>query len=300
MKKAFLGVLLLTSALAMKAQLVTVGEISRVNLPAGVAVEQAVISPDGLNVAFTDLKSRGLSLMPVNSAVAKRISDSGVALDLAFTPDSRTVVFDEVSYDRAHRRSVSVKAFDIATGRKKEVHAATRDLNGVSVDNSGINVVAKGRVASKKLNAAAAARPVLSIDRGQLCITENGNTRVLSPLGTAGMSYLWPSLSPDGKRICFYVASMGCYTCKIDGSDVKKIGWLRAARWLDNNIVVGMRDRTDGNTTTASAIIASNIDGSVKQTLTPERYIAVLPSVATDKIAFSTADGELYIININK
>lgn len=300
MKKVLLGAAALLSAAVASGQLLDVTGITAVSLPAGVAVEQAVVSPDGSHVAYTDLRSPGISLLNVSNSTVTPVSRAGIGLDMSFSPDGRTLVYDEVRYDNS-RRMVSVHAYTLATGRSAQVVAPTRELQGVAVSNAKVSAVAGGRIESRTLSQAAVAeRPVLSIDRGQLCITSGGRTRVLSPLGTTGMSYLWPTLSPDGTRICFYAASMGCYTCRVDGSDVKKIGWLRAASWYDNNTLVGMHDITDGCATTQSEIVACSADGTVRQSLTPACYIAVLPSVADGRIAFSTVEGDLYFINIAK
>ena len=123
-----------------------------------------------------------------------------------------------------------------------------------------------------------------------------------SPNGTSGQSYLWPSVSPDGTRVLYYLATVGAYTCKIDGSDVKFVGKYRAARWYDNNTVVGMKDYYDEtDCVKSSKIYAVSFDGSESQLLTADDVLAMYPSVNADgsKIAFSTPAGEAYIINVN-
>lgn len=293
MKKCIMGVTAAIVALAMQAQVLEVTGITPVTLPEGARVDQAVLSPDGSSIAYTDLSAEGLHLLQADGT-ATLVSPQGIAMDLSFTPDGSAIVYDAVRYDAAHRRTVAVNRYDIARGATTNLVRATRDLQGVTVATDGVHAVVDGRMESRSDAA------VLSIDHGQLCITRNGATSVLSPLGTAGMSYLWPSLSPDGTRICFYAVAMGCYTCALDGSDVRPLGWIRAARWYDNNTIVGMHDLTDGRFTTSSAIIAAKADGTARQTLTDEAYIAVLPSTAPGKIAFSTVDGKLYIINVNQ
>ena len=291
LKKCF-TVLALVGAIAANAQIFEIQSVERVNLPAGVAVEEAVMSPDGAKVAYTQLYADGLSVLDFSNGVNKVVSPKGVALDLAFTADGAGLVYDEVTYDAKHMRRVTVKSTDLLSGKTETIVAPTRTLNGVSVDASGVRAVDNGRIN------ASAERPVLSINMGQLCITRGNKTEVLSPLGTEGMSYLWPSLSPDGKRICFYAAGLGCYTCNLDGSDMHKLGWLRAARWYDNNTVVGMHDRTDGKFTVSSEIIARTADGRLSQQLSDSNLVALYPSVAEGKIAFSTVDGRLFIINL--
>lgn len=294
MLNKLLTVTALMGAMAVNAQIFKVESIERVTLPSGVAVEEALLSPDGAKVAYTQLYADGVSVLDLANGSDQLISPKGIAMDMAFANNGKTLVYDEVSYDTNHVRRVAVKTTDLTSGETKVLIKSTRKLNGVTVDESGIRTVENG-----KINAPAA-RPVLSINLGQLCITRGNKTEVLSPLGTSGMSYLWPSLSPDGKRICFYAAGLGCYTCNVDGSDVKKLGWLRAAKWYDNNTVVGMHDLTDGKFTVSSEIIAYSNDGSVSQTLTDGKTVAMYPSVAEGKIAYSTVDGRLFIINLKK
>ena len=89
------------------------------------------------------------------------------------------------------------------------------------------------------------------------------------------------------------------YVSDLNGTNVKRLGVLRAAKWLDNNTVVGMVDTDDGYVYTSSSIVAMTLDGQ-SQTLTDDSVIAMYPQVATGKIAFSTPTGEAYIINYTK
>ncbi|MBQ7940997.1 MAG: hypothetical protein IJ328_01425, partial [Muribaculaceae bacterium] len=63
-----------------------------------------------------------------------------------------------------------------------------------------------------------------------------------------------------------------------------------------------MNDIDDGSVVTASKLVAAKVDGSVRQDLTQVSSMAMYPSVAGNgsRIAFSTPDGELFIINVNK
>ena len=131
-------------------------------------------------------------------------------------------------------------------------------------------------------------------------MTENGVTRVFSPNGT-DHSYLWPSISPDGTKVLYFIASNGAWVCDIDGQNAHRIGILRAPQWVNDDVIVGMYDEDDGEFIYASKIIASDLNGN-QQILTNDNLVAMYPHVnaAGSKIAFSTPAGEAYIININK
>ena len=188
---------------------------------------------------------------------------------------------------------------NLTTGATQELVKPTRDLQGYSVDATSAAAVNKGKYSSKAIGAAKAQKvPVLSINKGQLMITINGKTRQLSPNGTQ-FSYMWPSLSPDGTKVLFYQAAHGAYVCDLDGSNVRKVGQMRAPVWYDNNTIVGMMDKDDGEFIYASTIVAATLDGA-PQVLTDDATLAMYPHATAGKIAFSTPAGEAYIINVKK
>jgi Tol biopolymer transport system component len=137
----------------------------------------------------------------------------------------------------------------------------------------------------------------VAIQNGELVLTVGTTTKVLSPNGQ-GLSYLWPSISPDGKKIVYYVSG-AVWTCNVDGSGVQRIGNFRAPRWYNNNVVVGMNDIDDGHVVTASSVVAYTLDGK-KQVLTSGNIMAMYPYASADgkKIVCSTPNGEAYLINI--
>jgi hypothetical protein len=167
------------------------------------------------------------------------------------------------------------------------------------VDATSAGAVNKGKYNNKAIGATKAHKvPVLSINKGQLMITINGKARNLSPNGNQ-FSYLWPSLSPDGTKVLYYLAAHGAYVCNLDGSNARKVGQMRAPVWYDNNTIVGMMDKDDGEFIYASTIVAATLDGAT-QVLTDDSTIAMYPHAAAGKIAFSTPAGEAYIINVTK
>ena len=191
-----------------------------------------------------------------------------------------------------------MKVRNFATGTTKQLLKGARNVNGVSLQGNTAVTVANGEAKKMALAGKAAKKtaPVASIVNCQLVLTTNGTSKTLSPLGT-DRSYLWPSVSPDGKHICFYVAGTGCYISDLKGKIVARLGKIHAAKWLNSTTVVGMNDTDDGYTITSSAIVAATIDGK-SQVLTDSSLKAMYPYPAGNKIFFSTDEGENYIINI--
>lgn len=301
MKRNFLAAAALMAAFGLSAQVLEVQSMERVKLPEGQHAEQAILSADAKAVAYSDFDGT-LNLLDRNTQTSTVISTRGSMMDLAFTSDGGAVVFREASTDARHLRHVSVKSFDIASRKVSELAGPSRTLQALDVQGATAVTVDGGRMRAKAARrgvAAAQAAPVLSIERGLLYINLDGHRELASYLGTDGMSYLWASISPDGQRMLFFAASYGTYTCRLDGSDMRSLGYLYAPVWYDNETVVGMRTRNDGHVTTEGAIVATTLDG-VRQTLTEPSLVAVLPSARVGKISFTTTDGELYILNVKK
>ena len=296
--RKFLFALALGFSLTAMAQVMNVTSIEKVNLPEQAAV--AAISPQGDYLLLTSATNQGLTKLDLSTHLTQVISTAPSAgHNVKISPDGQTVVYRESSFNEKHLKYSTLKSVNMATGATQTLVKPTRDLQGYAIDATSAGVVNKGKFSKKAVgNAKAQNVPVLSIKKDQLMITVNGKTRNLSPNGS-GYSYLWASLSPDGTKVLYYQAAHGAYVCDLDGSNVRKVGKMRAPVWYDDNTVVGMLDLDDGELVYASTIVAATLDGTT-QVLTDDSTIAMYPHAAAGKIAFSTPAGEAYIINVTK
>ncbi len=298
MMRKLLFALALGFSMSAMGQVLNVTSIEKVNLPSQAAV--AAISPQGDYLLLTSATNQGLTKFDLTSGQTQVLSTAASAgHNVKISPDGQTVVYRESSINEKHLRYSSLKSVNLATGATQVLVKPTRDLQGYSVDATSASVVNKGKFSSKAIGAAKAQKlPVLSINKGQLMITINGKIRNLSPNGNQ-FSYMWPSLSPDGTKVLYYLAAHGAYVCDLDGSNAHKVGKMRAPVWYDNNTIVGMIDLDDGEFIYASTIVAATLDGTT-QVLTDDATIAMYPHAVAGKIAFSTPAGEAYIINVSK
>ena len=293
MKKFFVSAMLLCSSVLGFAQLVEIQSIDKIDLPEGVSVNQATISPDGSFVVFSQNAKGGLHKMDLASKEINMISANGNSFDLKIAADG-TVVFRESRTAENKLRYTSLKAVD-ARGVETTLVAPTRDLNGFAVNGTNVMTVDNNKVEAKSLNGGAAVQmPVASIRYGQLCI----DGKVISPNGQEGASYLWPSISPNGTKVCYYLATKGCYVANIDSSDPVFVGAIRAAKWLNDLTVVGMHDIDDGSVVTSSKLVVASIDGKTAQDITVKESFAMFPTTNGKRIAYSTPMGDLFIINL--
>ena len=298
MMRKLLFLLALGFSLSALSQVLQVTSIEKVPLPEQATV--AAISPQGDYLLLTDATNRGLSKLDLNTHQLSVLSTAPSAgHNVKISPDGQTVVFHESAFNNKHLRMNTLKSINLATGAVQALTKPTRDLQGYAVDATTAAIVNKGKYSKKALvKGKAKELPVLSIDKGQLMISINGKTRQLSPNGTQ-FSYMWASLSPDGSKVLFYQAAHGAYVCDLDGSNVRKVGKMRAPVWYDDNTIVGMIDLDDGEYVYASTIVAATLDGTT-QVLTDDATIAMYPHAIDGKIVFSTPSGEAYMINVTK
>jgi Tol biopolymer transport system component len=277
MKKILLLAVAFVSMMA-SAQVLQVASVEKLNIPQNADSKIATISPDGSYVLITSQTNSGLKKFDLTTGEVTTITDAvGAGYNVEISADSKNVTYREITYAADHARLASLVRYDLINAAKTTLVKSTRDMQRARV---------RGAIA-----------PKVAIQNGELVITVGTTTKVLSPNGQ-GLSYLWPSLSPDGKKIVYYVSG-AVWTSNVDGSNVQRIGNFRAPQWYNNNVIVGMNDEDDGHVITSSAIVAYTLDGK-KQVLTNNSIMAMYPYVSADgtKIVCSTPAGEAYLINI--
>lgn len=258
------------------------------------------ISPKGDYLLLSDAQLNGLAKYDLTTNRIEVISKARSAgLNVSVAPDGNSVAYREDTF-KDGLRYTDVKVHSFANGSTKQLLNGARNVNGVSLQGNTAVMVANGE-AKKAATAGKAAKstaPVASIVNRQLMLSVNGKVKTLSPNGT-DRSYLWPSVSPDGKHVCYFVAGTGCFVCDLNGKIVARLGLLRAAKWLNNSTIVGMNDTDDGYVITSSSIVAATLTGE-RQVLTDAGVIAMYPYPAANGkvIVFSTDKEENYIINI--
>lgn len=276
MKKIFLSLALAVSVMA-SAQVFEVGQLTKLNTPADTDVKVAGVSADGSYVLITSGSNQGLRRYDVATGKTTTITTAaGAGYNVQISKDGQELVYRETSFDAQGLRKNNIIRHDLATAKTATVAKAQRDMKAMV--NTGANVS-------------------VSINDRKIVLNKNGKNIILAPNGS-NESYIWPSVSPDGTKLCYYVCGNGCWVANLDGSGKQYIGHgVQAAKWYDNNTLVAMDAEDDGHFTTASAVVAYTLDGK-KQVLTNSSMIAMYPHVANNVIVFSTLDGETYMLNV--
>lgn len=288
--------------IAVSAQVLSVKSVEKVPIPVDADNAVAAISPGGDYILLTTSTHRGLKKFDLATGETTTLTEAeGAGYGATVTADGKTIVYRETSFTPQHLKMTALKSISTVTGAKRELAPAQRMLQGYRLDGNAAAVISKGKMRVRSLNGAkiVATPPTLSLTQNhQMQLTRNGKTTLLAPNGK-NVRYIWPSLSPDGTKVLYYVSGIGCFVCDLNGNNVKPMGQLRAAKWYDNTTIVGMNDQDNGEYVTSSSIIAKTLSGA-EQKLTSDEIIAQYPQVSPSsrKIAFETPAGEAYIINL--
>lgn len=278
MKKTILSIAACVMAMAASAQIFTIQSTQKLPVPQGTEWRVAGFSPAGDYILITDDTNSGLVRMDLANYATNVITTApGAGWAVQISKDGKDIVYREMTIgeDKLVRHDI-IKHNFVANTRSVEAKAQ-RDMT---------NLVDK------------AAKQTVAINEDlHMVITRNGKTIVLTPNG-AEEAYNWASISPDGKKILYYVSAKGCYVCDMYGQNVQFVArHCRAPQWYDNNTIVGMADEDDGTFMTASAIVAYTLDGK-SQILVNKENMAIYPYAVDGKIVFSNAGGEIYMMQV--
>lgn len=278
MKKTLLSLSLAIATIA-SAQVLNVRSVEQLSIPAG-DVKVAGVSQDGSFVLLTSSANAGLKKVVLATGETTVLSEAaGAGYNAAISEDGQTVIFRERTMAKDKTFKTKLLKKELSGKKTQTLVTPTRSIRQVAL---AANL--------------AVARPVVSIENRQLMLTIGGATVTLSPLGT-DKSYIWPSVSPDARHILFYVAGTGAYVCDITGQNVRFLGHdLRAPKWYNNEVVIGMNDKDNGEVVISSEIVAVNLQGST-QVLT-SGINAMYPYAADGKIVCSGFEGETYMITV--
>ncbi len=302
MKKTLLLLALVIPMMAA-AQILQVASIEKVDVPANMDSRVAGVSPDGSYLLLTNSYTEGLQKFDLASkqlTVISKAPESGY--DVSISADGKEVLYREMEIGADRCCRTRLMHADLKTQKAMNVVPLTRELGGYRIHGNTVLALDKMQLRKKAVIGTKVTQepvPVLSIQDCQLMITRGTETKILSPNGT-NESYIWPSISPDGTKICYWVVSRGCWVANIDGSNPRLISrTLRDAKWYNNNVLIGMHDIDNGEMLLSSTIEAYTLDGT-KQVLTDNSHIAMYPFVSADgkKIAYSTPKGEVFVINV--
>ncbi|HHH54606.1 MAG TPA: hypothetical protein ENK91_13175, partial [Bacteroidetes bacterium] len=228
------------------------------------------LSPDGQKIAFTTQNFTGLYVIDIKTNKITQISDKpGAGYEPAFSNDGNTLYFRTNEYEGIKKYS-SLLSYNMENNNKTIIVQRKRDLLPPKIINGKLIYTVKGEIQKKKIggrNNDSQKEEILAfLENQKITLIKDGQKTVLAPLGDG--NYIWPQLSPDKTKLMFTFAGHGTYISDLDGNILAELGYLNASKWLNNDWVVGMKDRDNGDIFTASEIFAVKADGQKAVQLT--------------------------------
>lgn len=236
-----------------------------------------VISPDGATLLFTTPDHTGLYARDMHTGIVTILDNSTAAGFCPVFAEDGTIVYSTAQLvDGLTCRDV--RSIDLTDGEMVQRREMSR--RDIAIDNeAGITSYARANY-------------------NTIAVTIDGNETNIAPLADAH-SYLWASLSPDGKHILFNEPFRGVFVCNPDGTGARCIspkGDYPA--WAGNDTVVFVSSTDDGYVILTSQMFAVDINGNDLTALTSEDF-KVAECAATDGVVvFTTLDGKMYSVTI--
>ncbi|MER3524223.1 MAG: hypothetical protein C4326_09200 [Ignavibacteria bacterium] len=256
-------------------------------------------SPDGKRVYFTTQGFNGIwEYTPAEKSLRRITDDPRSGYGFAISPDGKTIAYRRTRqqpHSLARLQELVVMDMTskstqvLAQGENVSIPAFAGSAVVYSVENATNNVAATRALSSPVL---------LGIEDTKIVVIERGRKRLLDPLGRG--SYIWPMLSPDGKRIVATEMARGAFICDLRGRVVARLGARNAAVWTrDSRWLVYMEDEDDGHNVLSSDLYAVGSDGkrAARLTFTSDvREMNPHCSPTENKIVCDTLEGDILLM----
>jgi len=206
-------------------------------------------------------------------------------------------------------RYSTIKTKNISTGKEIVYETRQRDVTVPVISGSKLLYTKSTAMQSKTMSAIAlnktkaiekAVAMVESNKLESIVIVENGKRTEIAPKGK--VTYIWPSVSPDGNKVLFTATGDGTYISDKQGKILVKLGKLDSPKWSpDGKYIIGMEDKDDGHRYISSEIKIYSIEGKEILNVTGGKCgIAMYPSWDNSgkKAVFNNLEGNVYVAEL--
>lgn len=296
MKKIIVIPLILFSSLFGQ---IKITSIEKLPIPQIEYWSNPIFSPTGNEIYYTNMEYNGIWQYSVTSKLMKVITtDKQSGYNFVVSEDGQKIAYRRTAVEGDHLNRVQeIVELDLRSFSKTVTDQGNTISTPVFYKNK---VTTQEKISKQKISSTmpAVLPQVLGIEETKIALLENGAKRIFDPLGDG--RYIWPQLSPDGKKIVAVDMENGAFISDLTGATIIKIGKCNSPKWTrDGAWIIGMDDSDDGRVITGSEIIAVSKDGKTKVQLTnTASQMEMFPAVSPidNKIIVSTSSGELLML----
>lgn len=301
MKQTFL-ILIWIFAVGLSAQNIQVKSQREIPLKTTKSAHYPTLNEEGNLLLFSNDGYAGLYLYNLETTEEKLISTTqNSGYDPIFSNDNSKIFFRNTTFERG-RRYDALESFDLKTGKTVQMMKPSRDLRAASSYHNGALIQADNKLYKTTFGRTKASIPVyISSENLEIYVYRNGVRTKIKPISGENINYIWASLSPDNSKILFTAVGKGTYVCDLNGKIIADLGYLNAPVWFNNQFVIGMQDKDDGNFIISSKIMMVSLDGKAKKQISNQNHIAMYPTASSDsnRIVYSTLNGKLILSEIS-
>ncbi len=269
-------------------------------------------SSDGNSIYFTNASFDGIWKFSLKDQQLLQITnDANSGYGFSISADDKQICYRRTQMNAVtHERKQDAVVLNLETNSKKIITSGSDVSLPFFTKNSEVHSINKKTESQSSLTQSTDTI-ITGIDETKISLLVQGKKSLFDPLKNVdilrrsgshpfGRSYIWPSLSPDKKRIVAYEMSHGAFVCDLQGANLVLLGrrdapvWTRNGKWI-----VYMNDIDDGRMMTSSEIMVVSADGVTTQSLTSTSdRLELNPrcSPTENKIVFNTSDSEIFIL----
>lgn len=305
MKKLLTLLVMLYTAGFLYSQQVSVSEIIPITQKIDGQYYYPRFSPGDEKIFFSSSNYNGLWYFDQkNRTVTPFVSEQGAGYEFAFSKDGKSIVYRVNEYsEKGIKISQKIIKKNVETNEQQIIEtgkylSSPKVLvnNEIAYTNSD-KMVVKSAAGTKSITQP---EPFVYIENNKLVYYTNGAKKVLSPLGDE--HYIWPSLSPDKKKILYSVLGKGTFISDLNGKVLVELGTARYPRWSpDGKWVSYMVDKDDGYVITSSDLFVVSADGRRKFQLTDTKDIIEMYAEwanNSNSLVFHSDEGQIFVMKL--
>lgn len=252
-----------------------------------------IFSKNGNALYFTNDSFGGIWKYDLTKNKLNKISgDAGSGYQFSISEDEKNISY-RTTNNIGNERIQKIISIDL-NNLKKNTKAQSNDLTTPKYIGNELWYLNNSKKQEPKINSSNF--ELLGIEKGKIYLLINGKRIKFDPIENG--EYIWASLSPSNEFILAYETSIGTFIANKNGEVISKLGRKNSPVWVNNNWILFMDDKDDGEKLISSDLKIISFDGKNEIYLAETKSIhEMYPSVnqLTNQIVSSTSDGQIII-----